>query len=40
VPIHAAQMMLLDLWCTLRVRTGVSGIGPEALIDLFGRLGG
>jgi hypothetical protein len=31
VPIHAAQMMLLDLWCTLRVRTGVSGIGLEAL---------
>jgi hypothetical protein len=31
VPIHAAQMMLLDLWCTLRVRTGVSGVGLEAL---------
>jgi len=40
VPIHAAQMMLLDLWCTFRVRTGVSGIGPEALLDLLGRLGG
>ena len=38
VPIHAAQMMLLDLWCTLRVRTGVSGAGPEALVDLLGRL--
>jgi len=40
VPIHAAQMMLLDLWCTLRIRTGVSGIGLEALGDLFARLGG
>ena len=40
VPIHAAQMMLLDLWCTLRVRTGVSGIGPEAFLDLFVQLGG
>ena len=40
VPIHAAQMMLLDLWCTLRMRTGVSGIGPDALLDLFSKLGG
>jgi hypothetical protein len=39
VPIHAAQMMLLDLWCTLRVRTGVSGVGPEALATLLSRLG-
>ena len=39
VPIHAAQMMLLDLWCTLRVRTGVSGVGLEAFFDLLGRLG-
>jgi hypothetical protein len=31
-------MMLLDLWCTLRVRTGVLGIGPEALFNLLGRL--
>jgi hypothetical protein len=38
VPIHAAQMMLLDLWCTLRVRTDVSGIGPEALVDVMSRL--
>ena len=40
VPIHAAQMMLLDLWSTLRVRTGVSGISPDAFFDLLGRLGG
>jgi hypothetical protein len=35
VPIHAAQMFILDFWCTLRIRTGVSGTGPGALIDLF-----
>lgn len=34
VPIHAAQMLLIDLWCTLRIRTDVSGIGPEALAEL------
>jgi hypothetical protein len=32
--------MLLDLWSTLRVRTGVSGASPEAFLDLLGRLGG
>ena len=40
VPIHAAQMMLLDFWCTLRVRTGASGIGLEAFFDLVAQLGG
>jgi hypothetical protein len=40
VPIHAAQMMLLDLWCTLRVRTRVSGIDLDALAALLTRLGG
>ena len=40
VPIHAAQMMLLDLWCTLRVRTKVSGVSPDAFLDLIGRLVG
>lgn len=40
VPIHAAQMMLLDLWCTLRVRTGVSGVDLDALFDLVARVGG
>lgn len=36
VPIHAAQMMILDFWCSLRIRTGASGIGFEALIIAFG----
>jgi len=40
VPIHAAQMMLLDFWCTLRIRTGVSGVGLDALTSVFARLGG
>lgn len=35
VPIHAAQMLILDLWCTLRIRTGVTGIGPAALGELW-----
>lgn len=35
VPIHAAQMMVLDAWCSLRVRTGVSGTGLTAFLDLF-----
>lgn len=35
VPIHAAQMMVLDAWCSLRVRSGVSGTGLAALMDLF-----
>ncbi|PQJ36119.1 abortive infection protein [Salinibacter sp. 10B] len=39
VPIHAAQMMLLDFWCTLRVRTGVSGVGLEAFAQLVSHLG-
>jgi hypothetical protein len=33
-------MMLLDFWCTLRVRTGASGIGLEAFFDLVAQLGG
>jgi hypothetical protein len=35
VPLHAAQMFILDFWCTLRIRTGVSGVGPAALLDLL-----
>lgn len=35
VPIHAAQMLILDFWCTLRIRTGVDGVGPGALTDLL-----
>ncbi len=34
VPIHAAQMLILDLWCTLRWRTDEDGLGLEA----FGRV--
>ena len=33
VPIHAAQMIALDLWCTLRFRTGAAGTGWDALAD-------
>jgi len=36
VPIHAAQMMILDFWCTMRVRTEVEGIGLGALWQMFG----
>lgn len=35
VPIHAAQMMILDFWCSLRIRTGVDGIGIEAFLRLL-----
>ena len=35
VPIHAAQMIALDFWCTLRLRTGVEGVGPGAFADLL-----
>ncbi|MFQ5568508.1 MAG: lysostaphin resistance A-like protein [Rhodothermales bacterium] len=35
VPIHAAQMFILDFWCSLRIRTGISGSGPGAFIDLM-----
>ncbi|MDX1548876.1 MAG: CPBP family intramembrane glutamic endopeptidase [Rhodothermales bacterium] len=35
VPIHAAQMLILDFWCTLRIRTGVEGIGPGAFVELM-----
>ncbi len=40
VPIHATQMFALDLWCTLRIRTGINGTSPAALIELFRSLGG
>ena len=35
VPIHALQMLLLDLWCVLRIRTGAAGIGLAALWQAF-----
>jgi hypothetical protein len=39
VPIHAAQMMILDFWCSLRVRTGADGIGLDALAVALGLAG-
>ena len=36
IPIHAAQMVMLDLFCTLRFRTGAVGVGWEALRTAFG----
>lgn len=36
VPIHAAQMMILDFWCSLRIRSGINGVGFDALIRIFG----
>jgi hypothetical protein len=36
VPIHFAQMFILDLWCALRVRLDVSGTGLEALFRILG----
>lgn len=36
VPIHAAQMLILDFWATLRIRSGgSSGLGWEALKHAF-----
>jgi len=37
VPIHAFQMLALDFWCTLRIRSHVSGIDPGALFDLISK---
>lgn len=35
VPIHAIQMALIDFFCAQRIRTGIQGISPSDLIDLF-----
>ena len=35
VPIHAIQMLLLDLWCVLRIRTDTQGIGLDALWQIL-----
>lgn len=39
VPIHAAQMMLLDFWCTLRRRTDVAGTDLDAFLEMVSLLG-
>ena len=36
VPIHAAQMLILDFWCSMRMRNGSDGIGLSALLDALG----
>jgi uncharacterized protein len=33
VPIHFVQMLSMDLFCTLRARSGVQGIGLRSLLD-------
>lgn len=36
VPIHAAQMLILDFWCSLRARSGGhSGVGFDSLWKVF-----
>ncbi|MFT4604326.1 MAG: hypothetical protein ACI9W4_001056 [Rhodothermales bacterium] len=35
VPIHAAQMLILDFWCSMRVRSGIRGVDFESLWDLL-----
>ena len=36
VPLHMGQYFFLILWCVLRHRTGVRGVGWDALVALFG----
>lgn len=38
VPIHWAQMFFLDLFVTLRSRTGNAGLGPGALVEMLQHL--
>jgi len=38
VPIHFTQMLVLDFWCALRLRSGASGKGFEALLIAFSGL--
>lgn len=38
VLIHWSVMLTIDLMSTLRFRSGVNGIGPEALLDIFAAL--
>ncbi len=37
VPIHAVQMLSLDFFCSLRIRSGVTGFGPGSFIEMFQR---
>ena len=36
IPIHFAQMLILDFWCSLRLRTGINEVGLDALLQLLG----
>jgi hypothetical protein len=36
IPIHAAQMLILDFFCSLRIRTGADGLGISDLIEMLG----
>lgn len=38
VPIHAAQMLILDFWCSLRARSGASGLGLDSLWSALGSI--
>lgn len=41
VPIHAFQMLSIDFFCSLRIRSGVTGIGPAAMLEMIQKtLGG
>lgn len=35
IPIHALQMLSLDLWCTLRTRTGITDTGLDAFFQIL-----
>ncbi len=37
VPIHFVQMLAIDFFCTLRVRSGASGIGLRSLVEALVR---
>ncbi|HEX7072164.1 MAG TPA: CPBP family intramembrane glutamic endopeptidase [Rhodothermales bacterium] len=38
VPVHAVQMLLIDVFCTLRIRTGVTGYGIGAIAEILSRI--
>jgi hypothetical protein len=35
VPIHAAQMLILDFWCSMRIRSGIRGVDLESLWNVL-----